>query len=113
MYNDMIYGTGGPSDQILPLPGELYWNFSAVGVVAGFVALGAAIGLLDRRARTATTALGTYTIEFFAFWLGFLVLVSVQVMSQIALYFGLPLASVVVLDLLWRRAVGATRVTGI
>jgi oligosaccharide repeat unit polymerase len=109
-YNDLIYGPGGASDQIVPLPGELDWNFSAVGVLVGFVALGAAIAFLDRRAQGATTALGTYTIEFFAFWVGFLVLVSVQVVSQASLYFGLPLASVVALDLLRRRAVRARRV---
>ena len=111
MYNDLIYGPGGASDQIVPLPGELYWNFSALGIVAGFAAVGAGIAFLDRRARSATTTLGTYAIEFFAFWVGFLVLVSVQVLSEITLYSGLPLASVVALDLLRRRAAGAKLVT--
>ena len=41
---------------------------------------------------------------------GVIVLLSVQVVSQVSLYFGLPLASVVALDLLRRRAVRARRV---
>jgi hypothetical protein len=41
---------------------------------------------------------------------GVIVLLSVQVVSQVSLYFGLPLPSVVALDLLRRRAVRARRV---
>ena len=40
LYNEMIYGKNGFSDQIIPFQGELFLNFHIPGIIAGYWLLG-------------------------------------------------------------------------
>lgn len=103
IYNAMIYGPNQADDQIVPLVGELFWNFKVPGVVLGFALVGVAVALLQRAARNADDALGTYTANYIAFWVAYVVITSVSVLSQIFIYFMIPLLLILGIERIRRR----------
>jgi hypothetical protein len=112
IYNQMIYGATGTSDQIIPFAGELILNFSLPGVVLGFALLGAAVAWINRWAHNARSTLGTYTAHFVGLWVGFLVIASVGVLSQMLIYLCAPLLSVLWAYTLYQRPSTGLRPAG-
>jgi len=84
------HGSDVAADQIVPFKGELYWNFWYPGVFVGFVALGVVVWFAEQAYRRSTASLNAYVFGFSGVWLGFLVVGSIAVLSQIAFYFMWP-----------------------
>ena len=91
IYNQMIYGNSSVKDQVVPLQGELIMNFGIPSVPLGFALVGALIATLETRFRRARTALQIYVWQYTAVWCSFLIVGSIEVVSQILVYFFLPL----------------------
>lgn len=91
LYNYELYGFYGVTDQIIPLDGELYWNFRLPGVVAGFLLLGIVVAVLQRRFAARASPWASFVVMYTAVWTTFLIVGSLSVVAQIALYFGWPL----------------------
>ena len=89
-YNVLIYGPIGAADQILSYNAELYWNFGLVGVLLGFMILGALLDRIDRAYRRSSDVSWSYLWLFLGSWLSFLVIDSILVVSQVVVYFVLP-----------------------
>ena len=90
LYNDLIYGRNVATDQIVPLEGELFWNFDIPGVVVGFFGVGVAVGVLEASARRARRTFTCYVINYAGFWVAFMVVASVSILSQEFIYFMVP-----------------------
>jgi hypothetical protein len=107
IYNRWIYGAevGGLElgDQIAPFAGEVSMDFRTPGVIAGFLILGLAIARLQLRFERTSSALELYVTQFTAVWLAFLVIGSLEVVSQIFVYFFWPIYILVGYELLRRR----------
>jgi hypothetical protein len=91
IYNQLIYGRTGNIDQVVPFQGELFLDFQLPGVIIGYVLLGLAVMFLQRRFLEAPTALQSFAWQYAATWLAFLVIGSVAVVSQVFIYFFLPI----------------------
>jgi hypothetical protein len=96
LYNYAVYGFYGVVDQIVPFDGELYWNFRLPGVIAGFVLIGIVIGALHRRFVASMSPWAAFVVMYAAIWTTFLIVGSLSVVAQIALYFGWPLISLAI-----------------
>ena len=92
IYNRDIYGSDISVDQVVPFKGELYWNFWYLGVAFGFILLGMAVRRVDNAYLSASNGLAAYVWSYSGIWLGFLVVGSIAVLSQIAFYFMWPFA---------------------
>ena len=90
LYNQ-LFNRGDAEDQVISFAGELFLNFHVPGVVAGFALLGALLSWLQNAFLRAHSALPVYVIQLTAIWLLFLVVGSVSVVSQIAIYFYPPI----------------------
>lgn len=90
LYNQ-LFNRGDAEDQVISFAGELFLNFHVPGVVMGFAVLGALLSWLQNRFARADSALPVYVIQLTAMWLLFLVVGSVSVVSQIAIYFYGPI----------------------
>jgi hypothetical protein len=91
IYNQLIYGRIGQIDQVVPFQGELYLDFHLPGVIIGYLLLGIAVMFLQRRFLEAPTALQSFVWQYTATWLAFLVIGSIAVVSQVLIYFFLPI----------------------
>ena len=92
IFNHLIYGSASSNaDQVIPFQGELLLDFSYIGVVLGFVALGFAVHEVDRRFLLSGSSLEAFAWQYAGVWLGFLVVGSIEVVSQVTLYFFWPL----------------------
>jgi oligosaccharide repeat unit polymerase len=91
LYNQLIYGTPGIVDQIIPASGELFLNFHLPGVAVFFALLGFAVQRAERRFRSATTAFSAAAAFFTGMWLAFPIAGSLAVISQILIYSFWPL----------------------
>jgi hypothetical protein len=89
-YNGLL-NRGNAEDQIVPFAGELFLSFHVVGVVVGFALLGAIICRLQNAFARSRTSLPMYVIQLTTIWLVFLVVGSLSVVSQIAIYFYWPI----------------------
>jgi hypothetical protein len=103
IYNGLIYGFDGPTDQVVPFQGELFWNFGVPGIIIGFIGLGALIARLQTGFENSRTALHAYMIQYASIWLGFLVIGSLAVVSQIVIYLMWPFLAMGILFALPRR----------
>lgn len=90
LYNQ-LFNRGDAEDQVISFLGELFLNFHVPGVVAGFALLGALLSCLQNAFLKSDSALPIYVIQLTAIWLLFLVVGSVSVVSQIAIYFYGPI----------------------
>jgi hypothetical protein len=90
LYNHLIYGVRGTADQTLPFQGELFINFNVLGVLLGYVVLALGIHAAQRRLDSAATSTERFVWQYSGIWLGFLVVSSVSVISQIFIYFFWP-----------------------
>lgn len=89
LYNQLL-NRGDAEDQVISFTGELFLNFHLPGVVAGFALLGMLLSWLQRAFLRADSSLPVYVIQLTAIWLLFLVVGSLSVISQIAIYFYSP-----------------------
>ena len=68
IYNHAIYNEYGIEDQILPLQGELFYNFHIAGVAAGYFLLGLFLGKAQSWFESSKTCLAAYSIHYIALW---------------------------------------------
>ena len=90
VYNRLIYGNGTTRDQVAPFEGELFLDFTFPGVLLGFAVVGFVIGRLQQAFERARSAFAAFVWQYVAIWIGFLVLGSIAVTSQITIYFFWP-----------------------
>ena len=90
LYNEWIYGSADVHDQVIPFAGELYIDLRFVGVLVGFLMLGAIVARLQVGFVQATTALGAFVSQYVGMWLAFPIVGSAEVVSQILVYFMWP-----------------------
>jgi oligosaccharide repeat unit polymerase len=100
LYNQLVYGRPGTVDQIIPFTAELDWNFGIYGVLAGFFLVGLIVARLQRAFDASDGIVSSFVLQYFAMWAAFLVIGSIQVVTQILVYFSLP---VLLLALLSRK----------
>lgn len=92
IYNHLIYGQrSSDTDQVAPFQGELFMDFTFAGVVAGFLCLGLALRRLQSAFERTKRAFAAFALQYCAIWVGFLVIGSLAVFSQIAIYFFWPI----------------------
>lgn len=96
-YNELLYGRSDVADQILAFGAEFYWNFGLLGLAAGYVLLGLAIRRCDDRVRGAIDPLAAYSWSFCGAWAALLVINSISVLAQIAVYFFWPVVAMTVI----------------
>jgi hypothetical protein len=93
IYNHLIYGAQSTdTDQVTPFQGELFLDFALPGVMIGYALLALAVGWLQRGFEQAKSAFGLFAWQYVATWLALLVIGSLAVFSQVALYFFWPIA---------------------
>jgi hypothetical protein len=107
VYNRWIYGSLVDStylgDQVVPFTGELSLDFKIPGVVFGFLIVGAIIARLQLRFERSATALELFVTQFTSMWVAFLVVGSLEVVSQIFIYFFWPIYILVGYELMRRQ----------
>jgi hypothetical protein len=91
VYNRLIYGNAGIADQVVPFQGELFLDFAWGGVLVGYVVIGLLVSRLQRAFERASSAFDSFAWQYVAVWLAFLVIGSLAVVSQTAIYFFWPL----------------------
>jgi hypothetical protein len=100
LYNHWIYGASHVRDQVIPFSGELFIDFRMVGVLIGFLLLGAIVARLQVGFVRAETALGAFVAQYVGMWLAFPIIGSAEVVSQIFVYFMWPIYACVGYSLL-------------
>ena len=91
IFNHLIYGPASTDvDQVIPFQGELFLDFSYVGVLLGFLVFGMIVTRVQRAFERSRSSLEAFTWQYAGIWSGFLVVGSVAVVSQTALYFFWP-----------------------
>jgi hypothetical protein len=103
-YNRLL-NRGDAEDQIISFAGELFLNFHVIGIVTGFAVMGVLLAKLQDAFARSQSAMPIYVIQLTAIWLVFLVMGSLSVVAQIAIYFYWP----VYLYLLLRTATRSRR----
>jgi hypothetical protein len=91
LYNRWIYGSSDVRDQVIPFAGELFIDLRLLGVVMGFLALGALVAMLQVAFLRTTTALGAFVAQYVGMWIAFPIVGSAEVVSQIFVYFMWPI----------------------
>jgi len=87
LYNRALYGMPGFDDQIIPFSAELFVNFHALGVLAGFFLLGQVLGRGHLWFAAVGSSFGAFAIQYVLMWCATLTVWSMSVFSQIAIYF--------------------------
>jgi hypothetical protein len=87
LYNQALYGMPGFDDQIIPFSAELFVNFHALGVLAGFFLLGQVLGRGHLWFAAVGSSFGAFAIQYALMWCATLAVWSLSVFSQIAIYF--------------------------
>jgi hypothetical protein len=86
VYNRLIYGTDAIADQNASFVGETFLDFSVVGVVFGYAIFGWIIFRVQRAFEGARSSLELYIWQFLSVWLCFVIIGSIDVISQILIY---------------------------
>ena len=91
LYNLIIYGVPGMTDQVVPFQGELFLDFHIVGIGLGYFLLGYIIAKLQSAFDRAHNSFEAFSFSYMAIWMLFLIVGSLAVTSQIYLYFLWPI----------------------
>ena len=91
LFNFALYGVHGIEDQIIPYAAELFANFHAPGVIAGFMLLGLFLSQAERWFYAAPSTFAAFSIQYVSMWAALLVVWSISVFSQIMIYFFCPI----------------------
>ena len=91
LFNYALYGFRGNEDQIIPYSTELFANFHAPGVIAGFMLLGLFLSQTERWFHAAQSTFAAFSIQYVSLWAALLVVWSISVYSQIMIYFFCPI----------------------
>ncbi len=91
LFNHAIYGRFGVEDQIIPFATELFANFHAPGVLAGFILLGLFLSYAERLFNAAQSMFASFAIQYIALWGAMLSVWSLSIYSQILIYFFVPI----------------------
>ncbi len=91
LFNRAIYGAAGFEDQIIPFDAELFANFHAPGVLAGFVLLGLFLSYAERLFAAAQSTFAAFSIQYASLWAAMLGAWSLSIFSQILIYFFVPI----------------------
>ncbi|GEJ58163.1 hypothetical protein [Anaeromyxobacter diazotrophicus] len=91
IFNRLIYRESDIVDQIIPFQAEVWLSLGPVGLLAAFLLLGALLARLQRAFDAAQTTFDSYAIQFTAIWATFLIQGSLAVVSQVFVYFALPI----------------------
>jgi hypothetical protein len=86
LYNRTLYGMSGLEDQIIPFSAELFVNFHAAGVLAGFFGLGFVLGKTHLWFTAVGSSFGAFNVQYVSMWCAMLAVWSLSVFAQIALY---------------------------
>jgi hypothetical protein len=86
LYNRTLYGMSGLQDQIIPFAAELFVNFHAAGVLAGFFGLGLVLGRTHLWFNAVGSSFGAFNVQYVSMWCAMLAVWSLSVFAQIALY---------------------------
>ncbi len=87
LYNQALYGMPGFDDQIIPFSAELFVNFHAAGVLAGFFVLGLVLGQAEIWIAAVGSSFGAFAVQYVSIWCAMLAVWSLSIFSQIAIYF--------------------------
>lgn len=96
-YNELVYGRADTADQILGFGAELYWNLGLPGLALGYAILGGVVRRFDDLVGDAPDPLAAYTWSYAGVWVALLVINSLSVIAQIAVYFAWPIIAVLLL----------------
>lgn len=91
LYNRSVYGDDRARDLIVPFQAELFWDLGVPGLVLGFLGVGLLIRRCDDGYRREPSVVGAYVWMFLGIWSCFLLLGSVAIVTQIALYTAAPI----------------------
>ena len=91
LFNYALYGFHGNEDQIIPYSTELFANFHAPGVIAGFMLLGLFLSQTERWFHAAQSTFAAFSIQYVSLWAALLVVWSISVYTQILIYFFCPI----------------------
>ena len=80
-------------------------DFGVPGVIIGFLVLGALIARMQSIFERSETALGLYVTQYTAMWVSFLIIGSLEVVSQIFVFFFWPIYVLVGFEILRRRPI--------
>ncbi|MCW2846482.1 MAG: hypothetical protein JWR90_456 [Marmoricola sp.] len=105
LYNGALYGrSSGVEDQSVPTVVELNWDFGPGGVLLGFLLFGTLIGACHRRFVYALTPSEALAWGFAGTWAGACLIFQLETLSQIAIYWSVPLALLIFRTPRQRRA---------
>jgi hypothetical protein len=91
IFNFALYGVTGIEDQIIPLATELFANFHAPGVLAGFILLAFFLNQAERWFAPAQSMFAAFAIQYVAMWGAMMACWSLAIFSQILIYFFVPI----------------------
>jgi len=91
IFNRMIYGTETIGDQNAPLQGEAFLDFHIPGILFVSAMLGWVLHHLQRAFERSRSSLEIYVWQYLSIWIGFVILGSVGVLSQILIYYCWPI----------------------
>ncbi len=98
IYNALIYGRNGVHDQLLPVVGELLWNFSVPGVLVGFTLLGYGIARIQQRFLASKFLSSAFGWQYVGMWIAFLIVGSVEPVAQTVVDFLPPIILVLMIN---------------
>ena len=110
IYNSMVYGNTRTIDQPVPFAGELFINLHLAGVILGYAVLGCLVGRVQHAFENTASSLGTFSLQYVAIWLCYAIHTSAMVVSQMFIYFCLPIYGLVLLK--WLRLCPSKTYTG-
>lgn len=93
VYNQLIYGRSTVRDQIIPVWAELERSTGLLWMCAFAFVIGALMKRWGSLARPGTSPFQHYAVALGALWLSQVTITSIQALSQVSIYFLLPLAA--------------------
>lgn len=103
LYNNLIYGNSTTLDQPIPFAGEVFINFHILGIIVGYALLGRWIRRLQNGFENTAGSLKTFSFLYIAIWLCYTIHSSALVVSQMLIYFCLPIYGVMLVSSLRNR----------
>ncbi|GEM_PF-1981510 len=91
LFNLAIYGTLGIEDQIIPFSAELFANFHLPGVIFGFFLLAMFLSQAERWFVASQSMFFSFFVQYISLWVAMLAVWSAAIVSQIAIYFFVPI----------------------